>query len=62
MIQDFPIRGHAVYLHIRRRKWLEKETGRIVMTIIDLSHEGTGLTEEFASFLKKIGSTPQQYL
>ena len=61
-IQDFPIRGHAVYLHIRRRKWLEKETGRVITTLINLSHDGTGLTEEFALFLKKIGLSPEQYL
>lgn len=61
-VQDFPVRGHAVYLHIRRRKWLEKQSGKVVSTIIDISHIGTGLTEEFASFLKKIGLSPAQYL
>jgi len=61
-IQDFPIRGHAVYLHIRRRKWFEKETGKVITTSINLSHDGTGLTEEFALFLKKIGLSPGQYL
>ena len=24
VIQDFPLRGKPVYLHVRRRKWLEK--------------------------------------
>jgi transposase len=61
-IQDFPIRGHAVYLHIRRRKWLEKETGRVITNVIDISHDGTGLTGEFASFLKKIGLSATEYL
>jgi hypothetical protein len=61
-VRDFPIRGHAVYLHVRRRKWLEKESGRIVTTVIDLSRHGTGLTEEFASFLEKTGLSPKQYL
>ena len=55
VIQDFPIRGKAVYLHIRRRKWLEKETGKVVTTIINLTHEGTRLTGEFAAFLKRSG-------
>jgi len=27
-IQDFPIRGQAVYLVIRRRRWHHKETKR----------------------------------
>ncbi|MEG0807934.1 MAG: transposase family protein, partial [Alistipes sp.] len=28
-IQDFPIRGKRVFLHLRRRKWLDKSTDRI---------------------------------
>lgn len=51
-IQDFPLRGRAVYLHVRKRKWMEKETGNIVSNSYDLSHKGTHLTHEFASFLK----------
>jgi hypothetical protein len=23
-VQDFPIRGHQVYLHIKRRRWLNE--------------------------------------
>ena len=26
-IQDFPIRGRSVYLHVRRRKWIDRSTG-----------------------------------
>ena len=26
-IQDYPIRGRATYLHVRKRKWLDKSTG-----------------------------------
>ena len=29
-VQDFPIRGHQVYLHITRRRWLNEDTGQIV--------------------------------
>ena len=28
-VQDFPIRGHQVYLHITRR-WLNEDTGKVV--------------------------------
>ena len=28
-IQDFPIRGRSVYLHVRRRKWIDRPTGEI---------------------------------
>lgn len=52
VIQDFPIRGKAVYLHIRRRKWFLKDNNSIYTQCYDLSHEGTQLTEEFVSFLK----------
>ncbi|MGF7231523.1 ISAon1 family transposase N-terminal region protein [Arachidicoccus sp.] len=26
-IQDFPLRGHRVYFHIKRRRWLKLEDG-----------------------------------
>lgn len=52
VIQDFPVRGKAVYLHIRRRKWLFKDNNSIYTQSYDLSHEGTQLTEEFVAFLK----------
>ena len=26
-VQDFPIRGHQIYLHITRRRWLNEDTG-----------------------------------
>ncbi len=29
-VQDFPLRGKACYLKIRRRKWLNEETGKNV--------------------------------
>lgn len=51
-VQDFPIRGKAVYLHIKRRKWLEEQTGRVITNSIDITHFGTHLSKEFAAFLK----------
>ena len=29
-IQDFPLRGKFVYLHIKRRRWTNKSTGEII--------------------------------
>jgi len=29
-IQDFPLRGKFVYLHIKRRRWTTKTNGKIV--------------------------------
>ncbi len=53
VIQDFPIRGNSVYLHIKRRKWLDKSDNTIHVRQFDLSFEGTQLTKEFVSFLKE---------
>lgn len=52
VLQDFPIKGKAVYLHLRRRKWLNKSSGEIFTRNWDFAFEGTRLTESFASFLK----------
>jgi len=52
VIQDFPIRGNAVYLHIRRRKWQDVHTGKVYTTPLDAAYEGTRLTKELVAFLK----------
>jgi hypothetical protein len=31
-IQDFPLRGKFVYLHIKRRRWANKTTGKVVFS------------------------------
>ncbi len=54
VIQDFPIRERAVYLHIRRRKWLLESTGEVISTKWDTTAEGTRYTKSFASFLKEL--------
>lgn len=53
VIQDFPIRGKAVYLHVRRRKWRDTEDGIIFTYDYDLAEEGSHLTPEFVAFLKE---------
>jgi hypothetical protein len=53
-IQDFPIRGRATYLHVRKRKWLDKDTGEIFSYDWELSEfDETRLNSEFVSFLKE---------
>lgn len=52
VIQDFPIRGKAVYLHVRRRKWRDTEDGSIFTYDYELAEEGSRLTPEFVAFLK----------
>lgn len=54
VIQDFPIRGRATYLHVRKRKWLDEDSGDIFSYDWDLSdYDHTRLNAEFVSFLKE---------
>lgn len=53
-VQDFPIREFKVYLHIKRRRWLNLTTGKVVFRDWNLVAQGTRFTQEFASFLKEI--------
>lgn len=55
-IQDFPLRGKTVYLHIKRRRWLDKITKEVVQRDWDLVAQGTRMTVEFAAFLKVLNS------
>ncbi len=57
-VQDFPLRGKAVFLHIRRRRWLNQTTGQTVFRDWDMVAKGTRMTKEFASFLKAISRYP----
>lgn len=54
IVQDFPLRGKFVYLHVKRRRWTDKESGDIVQRDWNMVSKGTRMTEEFASFLKDI--------
>ena len=52
-IRDFPIRGRSTYLHVRKRKWLARDTGEIFSYDWDVSEfDGTRLNAEFVAFLK----------
>ncbi|MFO7657902.1 MAG: hypothetical protein R6W78_12630 [Bacteroidales bacterium] len=53
-VQDFPLRGKACYLKVKRRRWMDIETGKIVSRDWDLVAKGTRMTVEFATFLKAI--------
>jgi len=55
-IQDFPLRGNTVYLHVKRRRWLDKSTKQVVQRDWTLVARGTRMTTEFAAFLKEISS------
>ncbi|RCR71003.1 ISAon1 family transposase N-terminal region protein, partial [Larkinella punicea] len=46
-VQDFPIRGHQVFLHIKRRRWLNTQTGKVVYRDWTQVGKGTRMTSEF---------------
>ena len=53
-IRDFPIRGRSTFLHVRKRKWLDKDIGEIFSYEWELSeHDETRLNAEFVAFLKE---------
>lgn len=49
-IEDFPIRNRKVVLHVRRRRWLDKEGHNVIINPYPLVYEGTRYSEEFAFF------------
>ncbi len=53
-IQDFPLRGKACFLNVKRRRWHKESTGEIVMRDWDMVAKGTRMTRDFAIFLKGI--------
>ena len=62
IIQDFPIRGKALYLGIRRRRWRNKLDKSIeVKSDYTFIAEGSKLTVELSDFLKDTGRDPGRY-
>lgn len=53
-IQDFPLRDKAMFLHVRRRRWMEISTGKMISRNWNAVANGTRLTKEFATFLKEL--------
>ena len=61
-VQDFPLRKKSVYLIVRRRKWQDKETGKIYSRGWDLTAGGSSYSKEFADFLKGLlGQLPDKF-
>ena len=62
VIQDFPLRNKALYLHVRRRKWEVESTNKIVSKSWNIMAEGTRYSNEFATFLKGLlGYLPDKF-
>jgi hypothetical protein len=54
ILQDFPMRGNEVFLHIKRRRWLNLDSGKVVYRNWELVAKGTRITKDFAAFLKAV--------
>lgn len=62
VIRDFPLRDKSLYLHVRRRKWLNLKDNTIVSNSFDLTAKGTRYSKGFASFLKELfGYLPSKF-
>jgi hypothetical protein len=53
-VEDFPLRGKSVLLHIKSRRWTLVDAGKSIKRDWNLIAKGTRITSEFASFLKGI--------
>ena len=61
-IQDFPIRGKAVYLIIKRRRWRSKlDAQQTISSDCSFIADGAKLTEDLSAFLKGTGRDPSRY-
>ena len=60
-VQDFPLRGKAVYLSIKRRRWRHKTTKKEIRNDYSFIAEGSKLTQELSDFLKGTGRDPRRY-
>ena len=60
-IQDFPIRGKAVYFVIKRRRWRDKVTKQELKSDYSFIAEGSKLTSELSDFLKGTGRDPRRH-
>lgn len=62
IIQDFPIRGKAVYLQIKRRRWrLKEDKSKEIKSDYSFIAEGSKLTKDLSAFLKGTGRDPRRY-
>ncbi|WP_449415941.1 ISAon1 family transposase N-terminal region protein [Pedobacter hiemivivus] len=61
VIQDFPIRGHNVFFHIRRRRWLNAENQNVIYRSWTLvfSSQRNANDRRFRCFFKRSSIIPE---
>ncbi|SDH36869.1 hypothetical protein SAMN05421827_12262 [Pedobacter terrae] len=57
-VQDFPIRGHNVFYHIKRRRWIDTQSNEVIYRNWTLVEKGTRMTGEFAAFKRNQSIQP----
>ncbi len=60
-IQDFPLRGKAVYLHVKKRRWRHKKTGEVIKRDFSFMADGSKFTQELSDFLKGASGYAARY-
>lgn len=61
LIQDFPLRGRAVYLRIKKRRWRHKTTEKVIKRNFSFITDGSKFTQELSDFLKDAGQYQARY-
>jgi hypothetical protein len=61
LIQDFPLRGKAVFLKVRKRRWRHKETGAVIKRDFSFIADGSKFTQDLSDFLKDRGGYASRY-
>jgi len=61
LIQDFPLRGKAVYLRVKKRRWRHKQTGAILKRDFSFIANGSKFTQDLSDFLKDAGGYATRY-
>jgi hypothetical protein len=61
LIQDFPLRGKAVFLRIKKRRWRHKSTGAIIKRDFTFIADGSKFTQELSDFLKDGSQYARRY-
>lgn len=61
LIQDFPLRGRAVYLRVKKRRWRHKTTGEVIKRNFSFMADGSKFTQELSDFLKDAGQYATRY-
>ncbi len=49
-VRVYPVRGRKMAFHVKRRRWIDTETGKSVSKRWDIVAKGTRYSKEFAAF------------